>query len=192
MPFVRAIATSLRHPRVDSAIIATDANPEEIRLTTDTKMLDKEDIKALRQATTVGFVRRADGDFLVASKEITKDGPFTSGEPTELHRDIAVRGRIVNYRKYPQGLDLNASEYLSPGADELRTFRAFLRTGDEIELEWTAGNDSEPIREAGFTCDELRVFVRRGEGSARKSFCFLLKYRVVNRGGLPMVYPRTS
>jgi len=126
--------------------------------------LSKEDIRALRAATSV-HARRIDGaSQLEAHLESPLDDTWTDSSAAR-RRTIPCRERLTIYRRngterygdsYP---DVTAFAYSIGGSYDLpwRTIVSLLRAGDEIELHWIAGNSSGYLDAAHGKCADSEV-----------------------------------
>ncbi len=67
--------------------------------------------------------------------------------------------------------------YLEYNRAEMNTFISFLKVGDKVVFQFSAGNNSPAMEEAGFNADDLYVRIERGN----KYYRILLHYEVTKK-----------
>lgn len=140
-------------------------------------VLTREDLAALRGADGVVFkitggVTGAQG-VLVAHQEHSRDAVWSGDAPRS--REIAVAARL---EVYSGGADVTGASWSISAAQYHPEWRSLLRTlrvGDVITIQITGANDSEVLRGAGLSADELRVLRHR---AGQPVATFLLEYVV--------------
>jgi hypothetical protein len=166
--------------------------------------LTRDDIAAFRKTTNATFHLWPDGRYVIhlfLTRRVYVDGRSEQGNfsdverrlfPTihegteERMREIVCKGQVTTY----DGLhgDLVAFSSLRDHLI-LRTVGKVLREGDVLRLHWTAGNNSQQMRDADLTADELHLWVHRGTRDVAK---FLLDTYVGPDHSARMVRPLNS
>lgn len=154
--------------------------------------LTAENLKTLRNADDIVFrynnVPGEDAGSTVI--ECIKDvDPGDGFGERDIRVQIEVAGtRIHNYTASPWGDDkpqrreVASMDWVLLSVrynDEWRTIvQHILRTNDHVWVELSVSNDSENLRRAGLTCDELALIVERKAGDKVKSFSFKLAHSI--------------
>ena len=117
------------------------------------------DIKALRTADTVSARRSGGQSQLEATRRTDKEEDiFTSDRDST--RIIPTRDRVMAYKRCEttstEGFDPSCFAYSFGGGhnETWTTIAGLLRAGDELELEWIAGNNSGYLNAAEGVCDD--------------------------------------
>jgi len=80
--------------------------------------------------------------------------------------------------------EFSSAFYYSQSAqfdEEMQTVFEMMRKGDEVQICWTAGNDSDYIRERNLTCDEVRVIIKRKVRGKEKRYSFLVESHTLDQ-----------
>ncbi len=154
--------------------------------------LSAQDVKALRQADSVSFHKRAHGkptDCIQCSKRVKNPGPYDETEKTYY---VAVRGVIAG-GGVPYGAEgYNCFEmiHVAQFCEVWRTIAQSLKAGDVLTLRWSADNfrngyvegaritEKDEYRGMELHADALYLEVTRGEGRKRRKLVFLLDVSV--------------
>lgn len=149
----------------------------------DVVALTRDDIKALRNAASIVFRFNLDNDrygpigsFVEANIEHDPGDGFGK---RELRKSIPINpAHVTNYSD--RGEAKGACEVFTSAryVPQLATLFTLLKPGDELHPRWTAGNDTDVVRERGVTIDEFAVRVRRPGKAGKASFEFLLHCQV--------------
>jgi hypothetical protein len=145
--------------------------------------LTREDVKALREATTVVFgysvestydgdgvaskrtdiraIKRLDAQSCVWSSDLTRNILAAGSMITAFDRDL---GPAESVRSACTSISVAQHD------EAWRTVVGLLRVGDEIVLRWYLGNDTPAMREAGIALDELHLIVQRANSDKRLVF----------------------
>lgn len=112
--------------------------------------LTKNDVKAIRQADMVSFHRVGGENTLQLSKRVRDAGPFDDRERTH---DIAVQATLRGYRGDDERPDMSGARCFAmiqtaQYCDRWQTVAKLVRTGDVLELEWTANDSNGYLRAA--------------------------------------------
>ena len=141
--------------------------------------LTKIDIAALKKCDDIVFRRRDGRDTVEAIKrkpEATASNPF----PQEHIHIIEVGSYLRNYRKEPAPGDAwTAFDMLHGRNPCAETAISAMRPGDTLQINWTAGNDTQTMTDAGFSTDELALVILR---NGKAVGCYLLAYSTQETG----------
>jgi hypothetical protein len=154
--------------------------------------LTAENLKALRNADDIVFrYRNVPGeDTRSTFIECIKDtDPGDGFGRRDIRVQIEVAGtRIRNFTASPWGDDkpqrreVASMDWVLSSTqhnDEWRTIvHHFLRKDDHLWVELFVSNDSENLRKAGLSCDELALIVERKAGNKIKTFSFKLDHSI--------------
>lgn len=174
--------------------------------TPDPLAISKDDLGALRWATTVVFEsyiqdeQRLTRIRAIRNKRTYDDSPvfFTRREqiafPTPFAGALDERMRVVPaaaaWTFYHGGDEDLASGFAMIGSSlftpEWLTIASLLRPDDKLVLAWVANNDNDHTRNAGLNRDELHLSVHRGDARALR---FLLAVSVGANNSARMVKP---
>jgi hypothetical protein len=150
-----------------------------VTTTTETTIptLDRDDLKALRNADTVCFRYHDE----VATIECLKRDSDEFGAK-ERRRDITVEGVVYNGYDADggraRGAEMNygfAMFHSAKYTENWRTIVGLLRADDTLRLEFRTDDATNGyVKDAGLHADELWLRIERGEGPHRKRLYFLL------------------
>ena len=145
--------------------------------------LTKIQIAQLRNADSIVF-RHTQGESRIEADK--KANPQTGFDQTVF---ISTNYVLDDYAGFGGGLDkkienkkfkgfswISSSQY----CDLWQTIASFLRAGDILTLYWIHSDNSESLESAGFSCDELRLKIERGN----KDYTFLIQTAVTHRNSL--------
>lgn len=146
--------------------------------TTTIPTLDRDDLKALRNADAVCF-RIYQG--VPAIECIKKDHDEFGG--LERRRDITVEGSINHaYWSHEERVEFTSAFCMFGSArftEQWKTVTELLRVGDTLKIEFRGDHGTNGLcKDAGLHADELYLRVERGEGTNRKRLWFLLESQV--------------
>jgi len=123
--------------------------------------LTTDDIKALRQATSVTFHFLTDEGTTVTARRDTKDSVF--GDSTA-ERHLDTEKAAFTLHGPSKGKPAKAVCSINAQHNELwNTVVTDLRVGDKLTPLWVANNDTEVLKEAGLHNDEFYLNVNRGD-----------------------------
>ena len=130
--------------------------------------LTTDDIKALRQATSVTFhftaVGQGDDGTTVTARRDTKDSVF--GDSTAERRFDTEKAAFTLHgpqRSSRGGPAKAVCNFNAEHNDLWNTVVADLRVGDKLTPLWVANNDTEILKEAELHNDEFYLKVNRGD-----------------------------
>jgi hypothetical protein len=146
--------------------------------TTTIPTLDRDDVKALRNADAVCF-RIYQG--VPTIECIKKDRDEFGG--LERRRDITVEGSISHaYWSIDERVEFTSAFCMFSSArftEQWRTVCDLLRVGDSLKIEFRADHGTNGnLKDANLHADELYLRVERGEGANRKRLYFFLESQV--------------
>ena len=121
--------------------------------------ITSQDIRALKNADSVTFYRRADGTSGIVG-HLRSDRSDTGYEQ---RHDVAVSSTVEVYGGRADAYQCNAWWGYSRHDAVAQTVIWSLRAGDDVSLKWTGANQSPVLDDAGLVRDELRVIVTRGK-----------------------------
>jgi len=137
------------------------------------KVLDKTDIAALRKADSICIDYALTGLHYIESDGAIRAIKKAQGtDPFEQTHIIQVNARADGY-KMNGGKVRKAFAYFPHNklTEELQTIWSLLRTGDILEVRFTASNNSQVLDEVNLHNDELRLVITRKSG---KELSFLM------------------
>lgn len=138
--------------------------------------LTRADVLALRNAETLSFCSNRDGNYIRATKQ---HDPGDGYGKRELAQNVRCGPPSVeNHNTSDADGDSFGSTVRCHYNPVVQTFLHFLRAGDVLMAKFTLGNDTERMKERGFTRDDLAVQVQRGD----KLFEFILDTMVTEPG----------
>lgn len=159
--------------------------------TTDTVALTADDITALRAADGVSFHVNDGAAYLMAglneryssepriySAKEQRVFPASRDYSTERNRKVmcGLGFRVQNFhpsRPLYDGTVRYACfsyEMFAQSSGEWRTIARAMRPGDQVRLDWMAGNDSPVMNDAGYHRDELRLILAGPDGKNVRTF----------------------
>ena len=157
--------------------------------TAEQYLLSRDDVTAFRMAQRVAFVVRDDGTaYMRASlRESWTDETriFTVREQRLFpathdlggrDRKVPCAQRVCDYHPNRPLHDERARydcfyyDQFARQNDEWLTIAGAMRPGDQIQLEWTAGNDSPVMNAVGYHRDELRLKLANADGGNIRFF----------------------
>lgn len=158
--------------------------------------LTREHLRALRSANSL-VIRHYQPDWQYAPDGLTEPltvidarkehDPGDGYGRRDLHVDVPMNGMTMqNYGKRGRALGFHWV-FLYPHHDTpIGTLvHSVLRVGDRLSVKYLASNDSDNLRDAGLTKDEIFLIVERGpadEPSKCKRLTFMLDVRVYPPG----------
>lgn len=148
--------------------------------TTETHVLTRDDLKALRQADTVSFHHYHGKSCLSATKRVRKAGPF---DDQERRYEVACASTFSGICDAPGQMQCFAMEYSSAYSIEWRTIVGCLKVGDEVTLHWWADGYRSGYVERARVTEHSSEGGSPGLGMTLHADALYLKVRRQTRGG---------
>lgn len=131
--------------------------------TTETRMLTRDDIRALRTADDY-TIRHGWVDNY--QPRLTNDGRIECRLGTEPRHDIYGESRLVSYKNE---FDSTREYYCfagSPYEQAIRLLASLAKPGDSIKFRWLMGNDNDYMRKAEITRDQCEMILVKPNGKS--------------------------
>lgn len=133
--------------------------------------ITKQEIKALKNADKVTFNHYANGKDEICAIQNAQ----TSSTGFEQTVKIEATSVLADYTgdiktEYNGSYKYGGFVLLYDGNDVLDTVISMLKEGDSLTMLWIHGNDTDKLRQAGFTVNELKLVINRGGGDKKLTF----------------------